>query len=245
MILKAAMSLAMALAPLTVAAQPSADVALDGPSFDSEAVPDETLAEQRGGIRLPSGIDVALGVETHTAVNGAVVLQTVMKLDEGAPTVTVYAPEDGETVAARPNAGQQGVSPAPTVVYDRQGGVRISRSGLGPNVSITSSPSAAGSQDTSGLIEIDMANPVTTQDGVIARVGEAARSGVELKSSDLHVVHYTAGAFGSAIANSANDRVIDTQTTISIDLRNAGPDVLGSTMFRVENVAIDAMSTRM
>ena len=52
------------------------------------------------------------------------------------------------------------------------------------------------------------------------------------------------GAFGSAILNSGSDRTISTATTVSIDLRNAGPEVLGSALLRIEDVAIGALTTR-
>ncbi|MDB5682360.1 MAG: hypothetical protein JWM75_58, partial [Sphingomonas bacterium] len=41
-------------------------------------------------------------------------------------------------------------------------------------------------------------------------------------------------------ANTASDRTIDTTTTIGLDLGNVRPDLIGSSMFRVENVAVEA-----
>jgi hypothetical protein len=70
------------------------------PTFPLPELPDAVLAEQRGGVRLPSGIDLALTVNTQTAVNGNIVLQTVFSIVEGGPTVTVLTPEAGSTVAA-------------------------------------------------------------------------------------------------------------------------------------------------
>ena len=54
---------------------------------------DAELARQRGGFRLPNGVDVALTVQTQTAVDGAVVLRTVFRADQGAPTLTVFTPK--------------------------------------------------------------------------------------------------------------------------------------------------------
>ena len=50
-----------------------------------------TLAQQRGGIRLPGGIDVSLSIDTVTALDGSVVLQTVTRIAEGAPVVAARA----------------------------------------------------------------------------------------------------------------------------------------------------------
>ena len=52
--------------------QPSTPEASPGP-FGVAALPEEVRAQQRGGIRLPSGIDVALSVDTVTAIDGSVV----------------------------------------------------------------------------------------------------------------------------------------------------------------------------
>ncbi len=87
--------------------------------YEAPAVPDPELAEQRGGFRLPSGIDVAITVQTQTAVNGAVVLASVFRADQGAPTVTAYAPKPGETVAAAPPAtSAEAAARAPSITYD-------------------------------------------------------------------------------------------------------------------------------
>lgn len=137
-------------------------------------VPDTELADQRGGFTLPSGIDVALTVQTQTSLNGATVLSTVFRAQNGAPTLTVTAPGDG------------------VVTQDTQGG----------------------------------------------------RQNVMLRGENISVTHLAGSAFGTAIANSGNDRTIDTQTTVGIDLRNAGPTLLASAALRIEDVANTAMSLR-
>ena len=69
------------------------------PPIAAAPVADPILAEQRGGFRLPSGIDVALSVQTQTAVNGAVLLRTVFQIDQGAPNFTIYAAQAGRNRA--------------------------------------------------------------------------------------------------------------------------------------------------
>lgn len=216
---------------------------LTDPLFSSPKVPDAVLAEQRGGIRLPNGIDVALSVETRTALDGAIVLQTVVKIEDGPPVVTVYTAEEGELVEL-PARNVVSVRETATVIYDRQNGIQIISPRQNPVVSISSSGSNTSAEIPSGLKAVDITNPVQVGNGILSAIGEGARTGVELRSSDLQIVHLTGNAFGSVIANSGSNRIIDTQTTIGIDLHNAGPYVLGSLIFRVENIAIEAMSTR-
>ncbi|KHL24163.1 hypothetical protein PK98_15490 [Croceibacterium mercuriale] len=216
------------------------------PTFTLPELPDAVLAEQRGGVRLPSGIDLALTVNTQTAVNGNVVLQTVFSIVDGAPTVTVLTPEDGRTVAA-PVAGAGTATvggAAPVVTYDRQHGLQVT----GANSAIPvqfGKGTAASSAPLQGLQAIDPTRPVRTDAGTVSQTGETAVRSVDLVAPDLTISHLVGNAFGSAIANARNDATIDTQTTLSIDLRNAGPDVLGSAMLRVEGVALDALGSRM
>ena len=219
---------------------------VSAPFAEEQQVPELVLADQRGGIRLPSGIDVQLSIDTVSAVDGRIVLQTVTRIADGSPVVTAYAPEEGNPVELqqRPQKGWSMDTSAPNVTYDRQNGLSVT-AGL-PNVpvSITRSSGAKEADVSPSLQQLDLTQSATTPNGVVQTRGPKGMGGVELQGMDINIVHLTGNAFGSAIANSGNDRAIDTQTTLSIDLRNAGPDVLGSTMLRIEDVALAAVSSR-
>lgn len=205
-------------------------------------VPDPVLAEQRGGFRLPNGIDVALTVQTQSAINGAVVLRTVFQLDEGPANLTIYAPKPGETVAAGDRASTTQATSMPSVSFDSRNGIQVQPGTSGPAVAISSGPANAPGAVPAGLTQV--ASGAQTDAGLIT---EAARGGVrtvELSGADLSITHLSGNAFGSAIANTGSDRTIDTTTSVSIDLANAGPDVLGSAMMRVQDVATDAATMR-
>lgn len=203
-------------------------------------VPDPELAEMRGGFLLPNGVDVSISVDTRTAVDGAIVLRTIFRVDQGAPTVTAYTPKPGETVVEgrsnTPVGAVQGMA-APTVTYDSRSGVRITQATTMPvAAAVTVGRAAAGDAIPDGL-EVAPTGSVT----------EAVRGNVrtvELAREDLTITHFAGGAIGSAIANMGSDRTIDTQTSISLDLRNAGPEVIGSAMLRVEGVALEAARSR-
>jgi len=217
------------------------------PSFDAPELPDAVLAEQRGGVRLPNGIDLALTVQTQTAVNGSIVLQTVFSIVDGAPTVTVLTPEPGHTVAAPTTSGEAGASmaTAPTVTYDRQNGLQVSAGRSMVPVNLGGRADASRPAVPEGLQAIDASTPVSTDAGLVTATAERSVRSVTLAGSDLSITHFAGNAFGSAIANARNDTAIQTETTISLDLRNAGPDVLGSAMLRVEDVALGALGSRM
>lgn len=208
--------------------------------YEAPAVPDPELAEQRGGFRLPSGIDVAITVQTQTAVNGAVVLASVFRADQGAPTVTAYAPKPGETVAAAPPAtSAEAAARAPSITYDSRNGLQVVRTG-GSAVSIA--PSTAAGTVAAGLAPVQ--GGTTTDAGTVSQATRDGLSTVTLSAGDLSVTHFAGNAFGSAIANAGSDRAIQTETALAIDLRGAGPDVLGSAMLRASGLADDAVRGR-
>lgn len=226
------MSMAMLLAAL-VAADP----------FAQAAVPDPELAELRGGFRLPGGIDVAMTIDTQTAIDGAVVLRTVFRADGGQPSLSVYTPREGEAVAAGPRGTPvAGTPPTPVVTYDRQGGIQVSTAGgAAPGVSL-----GGGAGPIQPGLEIVSPTDagIATDAGTVAERTQGALRVVELTGKDLSIAHIAGGAFGSAIANAGNDRVIDTETRVSIDLAGAGPDVIGSSMLRAQDITADALRGR-
>ncbi|WP_375419717.1 hypothetical protein [uncultured Sphingomonas sp.] len=207
------------------------------------AVSDPVLAEQRGGFRLPSGIDVAITVQTQTVLDGAVVLRTVFRADQGAPTLTVLAPTPGQTVAATRNAAAAGGGQPtmPTVTYDRANGIQLIPGVAAPQIAVTSG-------DTQSLAAAAGLAPVApgavTDNGTVSAAGDNGLRTVTLQGPDLTITHLAGNAFGSAILNAGNDRAIDTQTSVSIDLHNAGPDVLGSSMFKIQDLAIASAALR-
>lgn len=210
-----------------------------GAPVAAKALPDHELAEQRGGFRLPSGIDVALTVQTQTAIDGAIVLRTVFRADEGAPTLTVSTPRPGETVVAQGGGAPATVNSGTLVVsYDPRSGIQVTQGMTVPTVNVTSGGASAAVVGSPDLQQVDVSGAgVATDAGQVT----AARSGgldtVRLTAADLVVTHFTGNAFGSAIANSGSDRAIDTQTTVSIDLSNTTSDVVNSAMLRVEDLA--------
>ena len=217
------------------------------PAFTTPALPDPLLATQRGGIRLPNGIDLALTVQTQTAVNGAVVLQTIYALDKGPASLTIYAPSPGSEVPARPAASPVVAAAAmtPIVAYDPRTGLSVTQGYSGMPVTVASGAPAGRPAVAEGLMVVDPASGPQTTAGSISTKSDGLLKTVTLAGSDFTVAHLAGSAFGTAVANAGSDRAIDTITSISLDLRNAGPDVLGSAFLRVEGVALGALGSRM
>lgn len=72
--------------------------------------------------------------------------------------------------------------------------------------------------------------------------GDQNGQSVQLHGDRLDVTHLLGRTIGSAIANTGSDRIIDSATTIGIDIRGATPANLGSSMLRVDALANDATS---
>lgn len=190
---------------------------------------------------------MSLSIDTVTALDGKIVLQTVTRIAQGAPVVAAYAPADGETVAlpaSSQGAGAGTSAGQPRVSYDRQNGLTVSAGMPTIPLSVRSGNGEEATAIAPGLQSIDLAQSATTANGVVQASAQGGIRGVELQGMDIRILHLTGNALGSAIANTGSDRAIDTQTTLSIDLRNAGPDVLGSAMLRVEDVALQAVGSR-
>lgn len=222
--------------------QPSAPEASPGP-FGGAALSEEVLARQRGGIRLPSGIDVSLSVDTVTAIDGRVVLQTITRIAETAPTVTAYAPAGGGGVAS-PTGAQTTQGTAPDISYDPRNGMTVTATIPAVSLIVSKDSRNGAPAAIPGLQAVDLANSAATPNGVVQQIGEGGSGGVELQGLDFRVMHLTGSAMGATILNSGSDRAIETSTTLYMDLSNAGPDVIGSSMLRVEDIGLLAVGSR-
>ena len=148
------MKLACLAALLIVATAPVSAQVLSQP-----ALPDTELAKMRGGIALPGGANVAIGIVIDTQVDGALALRTVFSTET--PGVSAYAGSGATAIGA--------------------GGVATS---------------------------LGRATLTQGQGGSTAA----------LAGADLAVQQMIGQSTGTIVANTANNRVIDTITTINIDL---------------------------
>lgn len=211
--------------------------------FGVEPVSNTVLAEQRGGFRLPNGIDVALTVQSVTSVNGVVVLHTTFRVDQGPPTIAIHTSgREGQDSGTSTQQNRTiSIAATPTVGYDPRNGVQITPGVAAPSIRIaTVAQDMAASASPGEVASEQSANAF----GAIEQSQQNGVHSISLQGPDIAVTHLAGTTFGSIVANSGNDRAIDTATTISLDLRNAGPDVLGSAMLRVGNLGNDALAFR-
>ncbi len=212
-------------------------------AFGAAAVAEEELADMRGGFTLPSGVNVAIAVQTDTLVNGNLLLRSAFVIDQGTPQLSVFVPKDGEQVPGTP-AGTTSSSAGPIISYDRQGGLQvIPRGQNAPAVTVTSGqaprtldPNAPGLQK----LELDRGGSVQTPNGLVSLDQVNGVERVRLQNDRLQTNHLFGGALGSLTTNTGNDVSLDTVTTISIELGNVSADTVGSSLFRVEGIALES-----
>ena len=220
-------------------------------AFDSAPVADTELATYYGKFIAPGGIDLAMAVQSDTAVDGQLVLRSIFTADHGPPSIQVFAPLPGtfgpavQSVAGRGDAQTLPQNQSVSIMVDRTGANSAvvpvpAGSTLSPQVMIGKAEQTSLPPDNTGLAPV-----VLSPNGAAAQTGAGAVSAVDtnngtrviLDGAGLSISHLMGGAAGSFIVNTANNRTIDTVTTVSIGIRNAEVLSMGSAMLRIDGIA--------
>lgn len=232
-----ALSAAAFLAMSAAAAQraPDEDVRLS----------DRELATYTGKFVLPNGVELALSVTSDTVVNGQLILRTVLTVDRTAQ-LQVFG-RGQQPSGAAPTNGTAAASPqvaGVTIALDRHSGIQTLKPTLA--VSQGSAVTVNGAAQGSGALGL-VAVPVVAggpalavADGTVSVQTVRNGSQVNFVGDQLAITNLVGQSIASAIANSSNDRTIDTVTTVSIEARNLAPYQVGAAQMRVEAMAIDA-----
>ncbi|PTQ13157.1 hypothetical protein CLG96_03235 [Sphingomonas oleivorans] len=218
------------LSLLALAALPSAAAAAvpDDNPFGAPPVADSQLATMRGGVRLPNGFDVAIGIDIQTRVNGALALQTVYASEGPNAGLHVYT-GDGET---RP------LAPSTVRIETASGSAR-------PTVSVTNGtpqnwPVPAGQT----LVPVVANGPgMAGQAGLFSLREDDRGMVVTLDAPALQIRHLVGEATGVAVANTADSRTIDTVSAVNIDLKGVG-SLLAPGIMAAERVMQEALRGR-
>jgi hypothetical protein len=211
----------------------------------AERVPDEALAQMRGGVRLPNGLVVAIGIDIQTRVDGVLVLHTVYTSDGPNAGIRVFT--DG--------TGAPGTAPGTTTVTTTASGgvpiVTVDRSPGGTTIS-------PGQSTPGATINLVNGGPATWLDGegqtpvpvtangpaIAAAPGEirletgTAGASVILVTPTLEVRQLVGSATGLVVANTANDRSIETVSSINVDLQGLSPQLLAGA-FAAQRMAVE------
>jgi hypothetical protein len=222
----------------------------DAPFAAESRVSSEELARMRGGFVLPGGLDISVGLDIQTRLNGVLLLHTVLTTDgpdaglkvytdgKGAPTVPPAEPTEVTTVPS-----------APSVVVDRS----PTGTTIGPQAGssvpvkinlVTNAPSSWLSTDGQEQVPVTANGPAIQSDaGAVTLTSNSQGQVVTLSAPGLEIQHLVGLATGIVVANTGNDRNIDTVTAINVGVPS-GAVALLSNAAAVNRVALSAMLAR-
>jgi hypothetical protein len=238
-------SMLIAAAGLTGAAPEK--IVVQGQSFaiHGTIVSDRELARMRGGVQLPNGLTVSIGIDIQTRVNGLLALHTVYASEGSAAGVRVFA--DGahpvpqapttQTVSAGATAG------TPTLVVDRSPtGTTIIPSTATPATTVNlvnGDPSTWLSGEGQTQIPVQPnESAVPTPNGEVSLEKTTSGTVVSLQSPTLLVRQLVGQATGVVVANTANNQSIDTISSVNVDLQGLSPELL-SGAFAAQRAALE------
>ena len=237
------LSLLMVTAGLAAA---DIEVTARGAPLPGATVADAVLATMRGGLRLPNGLDLMLGIDIQTRIDGVLALHTVYASEGAQPAIRVYT-DGGTPSAAAPatmSVSSGGALGVPLLVVDRSPtGTTIVPTGAMPATTVNLvNGNPAGWAGAAGQAEIPV---VANGPTVAAAPGEVgltvgdAGAVVTLRTPTLEVQHLIGAATGAVIANTANNRAIDTISAVNVDVQGIAPALLAGS-FAAQRAALDA-----
>lgn len=185
------------------------------PFGTSATLTDLQLDELRGGFELPNGMDVVVGIDIQTLVNGALALRSVLNTDTGTPVVFVG---DSSGVASSSGAGAAA------------GGGVVVRVGD----TTTTYQAEAGQQQ---VVLTANGPAVSTPSGSVQLVKDGSGSQVILNGNSLELRQMIGSLTGSIVANTANDRTIDTIVTVNVDVQNSAL-LVGNAALHADSIAL-------
>jgi hypothetical protein len=194
--------------------------AQNGPFERAPTVADGKLDQVRGGVLLPNGMDIGLGIAVDTRIDGHLVLSTVLTMDDVAH-LSVYT--GGE---------MRGQTPATMFLVPGPNGpslVRIAQDA-------SSLPAGSGGQP---IAVVPNGAPVETQWGAVQLAQSDTQSTVLLAGEGVELRHMIGTVTGALVANTGSNRVIDTMVTIDLDIRHSAIPT-GAMMLRLDSVLAGA-----
>ncbi|UZK67767.1 hypothetical protein [Sphingomonas sp. M1-B02] len=216
----------------------------------AERVPDTLLAQMRGGVELPNGLNVAIGIDIQTRVDGVLVLHTVYTSDGPNAGIRVFTngtnqvplPPGATTVRTSSSGG------IPIVTVDRSPAGTTIVPGRSINASNVNVVNSGPETWPSGQGETPV--PVTANGPSVAAAPGAFRietsdtgAAVILASPSLEIRQLVGSATGIVVANAADNRSIETVSAINVELQGVSPQLLAGA-FAAQRMAVESVLVR-
>lgn len=219
-------------------------------AFPAPRVSAAELNTMRGGVLLPNGLDLHVGIDIQTRVDGVLVLHTLYASDGPIVGARLFTNGTAESqpVPAQTSVTMPGTSLAPVISVSRSStGSQIAPGSVsGPTtVNIITDPQAtwASAQGQREVPVTPNGPPVTTAEGDFRLTNGEQGAVASLTRQDLEIQHLIGRATGVVVANTASDRAIDTVSAVNIDLRGAEP-LLAASQFLASALALETVRGR-
>lgn len=246
-----AISILALSAVIGTAAAPSIIVRAPKDGFpEIHRVPDRELAVMRGGLLLPDGLDIAIGIDIQTRLNGALILHTVYTSDGPNTGIKVYT--DGTTspssTPATVSVTTAAAASTPTIIVDRATtGTIVAAPAASAPVTVNlvqGAPSTWLSGSGQNSVPVTANGPAVSSEGNSIQLASNAQGAVvTLNGPGLEVQQLVGQATGVVVANTGNDRVIDTVSSINVNVQGISPALM-SGIFAASRIATAAIQAR-
>lgn len=229
--------------PLALMALLSLSGAAATPWDKSLVVSNPELRSMRGRVLLPDGLDLDIGIDIQTEVNGVLVLHSV--LSTAAPAGQSLRVFTGGAIPS--NGGSTAVnlaSAAPMLTLDRSGAsttLTTTSAPLTPTVVVLNAPTNVWPQypDETQLNVTPNGPPVQTANGTVQVQQTGNDTAVVLNGNGLTVQQLFGDPTGTLVTNQQNNQAIQTTTVVDVDLHGTWPAITNA-MFNIGNLAIAA-----
>ena len=230
--------------------------------FGKTPVSDGMLSSMRGGFELPNGMMISVGVQIETYVDNSLALRTVLNVTDRAkaaleivvPSASKLGLSNPQVAAALPASAPVVTNPVavadptsivqatPVVSAIAVAPLAADPAPAAPAVQIAAASSAGGAQMPGVIAPADV--QIHSDLGVVTVEQTSSGAAVLLKGPDLQIEHMTGNATGVLIANTLDNRVIDTVATVNISLTDSAIPV-GNILLKIESIVLDAVGTNM
>lgn len=244
--------LAAAAAPMPPAVAPAEIVVVARERNAAFGMPLSNLAlsRMRGGLRLPNGLDVSLGIDIQTRVDGLLALHTVYASEGPATGVRVFT--DGAkpvpTAPATTTVSADAVAGVPVLVIDRSptGTTIMPTSSVAATTVnlVNGDPSTWLSGEGQTQVPVTPNGPaVAAEPGSVRLTSDESGAVVTLQAPNLEIRHLVGQATGTFVANTGDNRSIDTISSVNVDVQGLSPALL-SGIFAAQRAALAAVLAR-
>lgn len=230
--------------------------------FGTAPVSDGMLSSMRGGFELPNGMMISVGVQIETYVDNSLALRTVLNVTDRAkaaleivvPSASKLGLSNPQVAAALPASAPVVTNPVavadptsivqatPVVSAIAVAPLAADPAPAAPAVQIAAASSAGDAQMPGVIAPADV--QIHSDLGVVTVEQTSSGAAVLLKGPDLQIEHMTGNATGVLIANTLDNRVIDTVATVNISLTDSAIPV-GNILLKIESIVLDAVGTNM